>query len=122
MGNSRTMMARAHPTLGMRPLLPADVPLLREIFRDSIEELTSDDYTVTQQEAWAAMADDEVEFGKTLAGGRGADKLTVDASDSARGFFEKRGYQPQQRNTITMGEEWLANTTLSKQLAKGGVQ
>jgi putative acetyltransferase len=167
------MMARAHPTLGLRPLLPADVPMLREIFRDSIEELTSDDYTETQKEAWAAMADDEAEFGKKLAGeltlvatlegspvgfaalagkdridmlyvhpaatgqgvaamlidaleklagGRGADKLIVDASDSARGFFEKRGYQAQQRNTITMGEEWLANTTLSKQLAKGGVQ
>jgi putative acetyltransferase len=55
-----------------------------------------------------------------LAGGRGADKLTVDASDSARGFFEKRGYSAQQRNTVTVGEEWLANTTMSKQLAKGG--
>ena len=27
-----------------------------------------------------------------LAGARGAAKLIVDASDSARGFFEKRGY------------------------------
>ena len=55
-----------------------------------------------------------------LAGGRGAAKLSVDASDSARGFFEKRGYVAQQRNTISIGEEWLANTTLQKQLAKGG--
>ena len=57
-----------------------------------------------------------------LAGGRGAASLSVDASDTARGFFEKRGYVAQQRNTISVGEEWLANTTLQKQLAKGGAQ
>ena len=51
-----------------------------------------------------------------LAGGRGAEKLTVDASDTARGFFEKRGYVAQRRNSIVMGDEWLANTTLTKQL------
>ena len=52
------MMAVAHPKLALRPFLPADAPLLREIFRDSIEELTSDDYTESQQEAWASVADD----------------------------------------------------------------
>jgi putative acetyltransferase len=161
------MMAVAHPKLGLRPYLPADAPLLREIFRDSIEELTADDYTVAQQEAWASVADDVTDFGKKLsgqltlvatlegspvgfaalegkdkigmlyvhpaaagqgvgamlidaleklAGSRGAPKLTVDASDSARGFFEKRGYIAQQRNTVSVGDEWLANTTLHKQL------
>ena len=52
-----------------------------------------------------------------LAGARGAEKLKVDASDTARGFFEKRGYVAQQRNSISVGDEWLANTTLSKQLS-----
>ena len=52
-----------------------------------------------------------------LAGGRGTAKLVVDASDTARGFFEKRGYVAQQRNTVLAGDEWLANTTLHKQLA-----
>ena len=52
-----------------------------------------------------------------LAGGRGAALLAVDASDSARGFFEKRGYAAQQRNSVLVGGEWLANTTLHKQLA-----
>jgi putative acetyltransferase len=52
-----------------------------------------------------------------LAGARGTERLTVDASDSARGFFEKRGYVAQQRNTVSVGDEWLANTTLQKQLA-----
>ena len=32
-------------------------------------------------------------------------------------FFEKRGYVAQQRNSISVGDEWLANTTLQKQLA-----
>ena len=162
------MMATAHPKLGMRPFLPADAPLLREIFRDSIEELTADDYTEAQQQAWASVADDTDDFGKKLsgqltlvatlegspvgfaslegkdivgmlyvhpaaagqgvgsmlidaleklAGARGTGRLSVDASDSARGFFEKRGYVAQQRNSISVGDEWLANTTMHKQLA-----
>ncbi len=52
-----------------------------------------------------------------LAGSRGAEKLIVDASDTARGFFEKRGYIAQQRNSVMSGDEWLANTTMHKQLA-----
>jgi len=52
-----------------------------------------------------------------LAAARGAKNLSVDASDTARGFFEKRGYVARQRNSVSIGDEWLANTTLSKQLA-----
>jgi putative acetyltransferase len=162
------MMAVAHPKLGLRPFLPEDALVLREIFRDSVEDLTADDYTPAQQEAWASVADDAAVFGKKLAGqltliatlegspigfaslegkdkidmlyvhpaavgqgvgamlidaleklarGRGAGKLSVDASDSARGFFEKRGYVAQRRNTVSVGDEWLANTTMQKQLA-----
>ena len=161
------MMARAHPRLALRPYLANDTPLLREIFRDSIADLTDEDYTPAQQEAWASIADDEAAFGKKLAsqltlvgtlegsgvgfaslaggdkidmlyvhpaaagqgvgqllldaleklaGGRGTPKLVVDASDSARGFFEKRGYVAQRRNSISVGDEWLANTTLHKTL------
>jgi putative acetyltransferase len=61
------MMARAQPKLALRPMLPADVPLLGEIFRASIAELTGDDYSEAQQEAWAASADDEAAFGARLA-------------------------------------------------------
>ena len=162
------MMAVAYPKLGLRPFLPADALILREIFRDSIEDLTADDYTEAQQAAWASVADDSAEFGKKLsgqltlvatlegspvgfasiegkekidmlyvhpaavgqgvgamlvdaleklAGARGTARLRVDASDSARGFFEKRGYVAQQRNTVSVGDEWLANTTMQKQLA-----
>ncbi len=40
---------------------------------------------------------------------RGAAALTVEASDTAGTFFLKRGYMGQQRNTISIGEEWLAS-------------
>jgi putative acetyltransferase len=163
-------MATAHPKLALRPFLPADAPLLAEIFRAAVTELTADDYSEAQQEAWASIADDVEQFGKDLAGeltliatmegspvgfaslegkdkigmlyvhpaaagqgvgamlvdaleklagSRGVSKLSVDASDSARGFFEKRGYVAQQRNTVSLAGEWLANTTLQKQLAAG---
>ena len=164
------MMARAHPTLGLRPFLPGDVPLLAEIFRTSVEELTADDYSKTQQQAWASTAEDEDAFGARLAdrltlvatldgsavgfvalegpehidmlyvhpavagqgigtmlcdglekiaGSRGTTRLVVDASDSAVGFFQHRGYEAQRRNTVSCRGEWLANTTMEKQLAKG---
>ena len=162
------MSAQAHPQFALRPFLAEDTPFLAEIFRDSITELTSDDYSEAQQEAWAASADDLATFAKKLgsqltlvatmegslvgfaslagrdtidmlyvhpaaaghgvgamlvdaleklAGARGADTLKVDASDTARGFFEKRGYVAQRRNSVSLGDEWLANTTLHKQLA-----
>jgi putative acetyltransferase len=165
------MMANTRAKLAMRPMLPADVPDLAEIFRTSIEELTSEDYSKTQQEAWASAADDEEDFGARLAGeltlvatydgapvgfaalagnknidmlyvhpaaagqgagallcdaleklaaARGTKELSVDASDTARGFFEKRGFKAQQRNTVSLAGEWLANTTMSKPLAGKG--
>jgi putative acetyltransferase len=165
------MMARANPTLALRPYLPADAPLLAEIFRASIEELTGDDYSEAQQQAWASGADDEEAFAARLAerltliatldgspvgfialeqpdvidllyvhpvvagqgvgtmlidalerlmASRGVARLVTDASDSASGFFERRGYVAQRRNTIASGNEWLANTTMEKKLAKGG--
>jgi putative acetyltransferase len=51
-----------------------------------------------------------------LAGGRGAKSLSVDASDTAQGFFAKRGYTAQQRNSVTINDQWLANTTMKKTL------
>jgi putative acetyltransferase len=161
------MSAQARPTLALRPMLPADAPLVAEIFRASIAELTGDDYSESQQEAWASAADDEAEFARKLTGqltliatlggspvgfaslagadtldmlyvhpaasgqgagamladaleklaaARGAQTLKVDASDSAAGFFQKRGYTPQQRNTVSINDEWLANTTMKKTL------
>jgi putative acetyltransferase len=52
-----------------------------------------------------------------LAGARGTKQISVDASDTASSFFEKRGYVAQQRNTISRGGEWLANTTMTKQIS-----
>lgn len=53
-----------------------------------------------------------------LAQARGSKKLKVDASDTAHDFFKKRGYAPQSRNTVTRGDEWLANTTMEKPLGE----
>jgi putative acetyltransferase len=52
-----------------------------------------------------------------LAGGRGTRTLTVEAADSARDFFAARGYVPTSRNTVTVGGEWLGNTTMTRELA-----
>ena len=171
------MTARPQQKLAMRPMLPADVPTLAEIFRSSIEELSADDYSDAQQEAWASAADDEEGFGARLAGeltlvatlggetigfasladnsridmlyvhpaaagqgaaamlcdaletlatARGSNELFVDASDCARGFFERRGFVGKTRNSVSVGGEWLANTTMVKPLkaakAKGTLQ
>jgi putative acetyltransferase len=51
-----------------------------------------------------------------LAAARGAGALTVEASDNAEAFFKRRGYVGQQRNSVAMGDEWLANTTMRKML------
>ena len=61
----------------------------------------------------AAMLCDALE---KLAAARGAKELSVDASDTARGFFEKRGFVAKTRNTVSLAGEWLANTTLIKPL------
>jgi putative acetyltransferase len=76
------------PKPALRPFLPADLPMLAAIFVAAIQELTGDDYGEAQQEAWAAVADDEVAFGKKLAG-----ELTLIATlqNAPVGFAALRG-------------------------------
>ena len=160
-------MGQTIPKVALRPYLAEDAPVLAAIFAASIEGLTGDDYSETQQQAWASAAEDEEGFGKRLAStltlvatlqgspvgfaslkgidhidmlyvhpgaagqgvaatlcdaleklakGRGAKSLTVDASDNAAEFFARRGYEARQRNTVSVGGEWLANTTMQKRL------
>jgi putative acetyltransferase len=80
------MSRSASPAL--RPFLPADIPILAAIFAAAIEELTGDDYSEAQQEAWAAAADDEDAFGKKLAS-----ELTLIATlqNSPVGFASLKG-------------------------------
>jgi putative acetyltransferase len=162
-------MGQALPKPALRPYLAADTPVLAAIFVAAIEELTGEDYSEAQQQAWAGAADDEEQFGRRLAGeltlvatlqnspvgfaalkganhidmlyvhpgaagqgvasmlsealerlagSRGANSLTVDASDNAQRFFAKRGYVAKQRNSIIVNGEWLANTTMQKTLAE----
>lgn len=52
-----------------------------------------------------------------LAHARGVAALQVDASDTAQAFFGGRGYGAKQRNSLRIGGEWLASTTMKKQLS-----
>ena len=151
----------------LRPFLPGDTMALRELFAQSIEELTAEDYDEDQRIAWASVAEDADAFARRLAGmltlvvqidgeyrgfaslkdnktidmlfvhpyyagegvgtaliaalekiaaARGADTISADASETAQGFFEKRGYQAMQRNSVPLDEQWLSNTTMTKRL------
>ena len=81
-------MGQALPKPALRPYLSEDAPMLAAIFAASIQELTGDDYGEAQQEAWAATAEDEEEFGKRLAG-----QLTLIATmqNSPVGFASLKG-------------------------------
>ena len=81
-------MAKSLPKPALRPFLPADTPMLAAIFVAAVQELTGDDYNEAQQEAWAAVADDEAAFGKKLAG-----ELTLIATvqSSPVGFASLKG-------------------------------
>jgi putative acetyltransferase len=157
----------AAPQAALRPMLPADVPVLAAIFQASVDELTEEDYDDAQRNVWAAQADDEAAFGarlgqaltvvatiegapvgfvslagktridmlyvyprmarqgvgsllydaiEKLAASRGANRLEVDASDTARPFFEQKGFTPLHRQTVALGDCWLGNTRMEKQL------
>ena len=60
------MSAPPIQSLRVRPFLPADAPLVAEIFRASVGELTAEDYDERQRAVWASAADDEAEFGARL--------------------------------------------------------
>jgi putative acetyltransferase len=51
-----------------------------------------------------------------LAQARGAKSLTTEASDVAKPLFERQGFTAQKRNLVRIGDEWLANTTMTKSL------
>ena len=61
------MTDRSQSKAALRPLLPADIPVLAAIFAAAVLVLTGDDYSEAQQEAWSAVADDEAERGRRLA-------------------------------------------------------
>jgi putative acetyltransferase len=52
-----------------------------------------------------------------LAAGRGTREIKVDASETALPFFQQRGYVAQQRNSVAIEDEWLANTSMTKDIS-----
>jgi putative acetyltransferase len=81
-------MGQALPKPALRPFLGEDTHVLAAIFVAAIEELTGEDYSQAQQEAWASAADDEEAFGKRLAS-----ELTLVATlqNSPVGFAALKG-------------------------------
>jgi len=155
----------------VRPFDPVDTTSLRELFAQSIEYLTTDDYNDDQRLAWVSRAEDWDEFDERLKSGdtfvieidteragftlfkngneidmlfvhpyfvrsgvgtkllksveqlaraRGCEEITVDASDTAREFFEKHGFVATERHLIEIDGQWLSNTTMTKTLADEG--
>ncbi len=51
-----------------------------------------------------------------LAQARGAKRLTTEASEVAKPLFERQGFTAQKRNLVRVGDQWLANTTMTKTL------
>jgi len=82
------MSGVANPKLALRPYLQSDTGMLAIIFRNSVEELTGDDYNEEQQEAWASAVDDETDFAAKLA-----ERLTLVATlgGSPIGFIALEG-------------------------------
>src|ERR671933_2635300 len=84
----QAMMAQQVQKPALRPYLPADAPVLAEIYQASIEELTGDDYSEAQQAAWASLADDEAAFAQRLAGGL---TLVATVDGQPAGFASLKG-------------------------------
>jgi putative acetyltransferase len=82
------MNADAFPKAALRPFLPQDGELLAQIFRDSIAELTGEDYSEAQQEAWMSSADDEAAFTQRLASQL---SLIATIAGSPVGFISVKG-------------------------------
>jgi len=56
----------SRPTHPLRPFMPADTIGLSELFAQSIEELTQEDYDEEQRLAWISAAEDAQAFAKRL--------------------------------------------------------
>jgi putative acetyltransferase len=81
-------MGQALPKPALRPYLAADTPVLAAIFVAAIEELAGEEYSAAQQQAWAAAADDEGQFGQRLGG---ALTLVATLQNSPVGFAALKG-------------------------------
>ena len=51
-----------------------------------------------------------------LAAARGAKRVTAEASEVAKPLFERLGFAAEKRNLVRVGDQWLANTTMTKTL------
>lgn len=71
----------------LRPFLPSDIHALRDLFAQSIEELTQDAYDDAQRTAWIETAEDVEQFAVRLSAGV---TLIVGADGQYQGFATLR--------------------------------
>ena len=71
----------------LRPFLPSDIAALRDLFAQSVEELTQDGYDEAQRAAWIETAEDLRSFATRLAAGI---TLVVGADGQYQGFATLR--------------------------------
>ena len=76
-------MGQALPKPALRPFLSEDTPVLAAIFAASVEELTGDDYSEAQQEAWAS----DCRAVDTCSCSRRRHRLVCGAVDCSTGGF-----------------------------------
>lgn len=79
------MTSASHP---LRPFLPADTERLQDLFAQSIEELTADDYDAEQRLAWISRAADGAAFARRLSQGL---TLVVERDGELLGFASLKG-------------------------------
>ena len=72
----------------LRPFLPAGTPALQDLFAQSIEELTADDYDEEQRLAWVSTAANGEEFAKKLGA---MTTLIVQVNGEYAGFASLKG-------------------------------
>lgn len=66
-GNPCRVIRRLAPAYTVRPLTPADIPEMRELFQGTVRNVNSRDYTQEEVEDWASCGKDEAHLSDLLS-------------------------------------------------------
>ena len=112
--------------MDLRRFEAGDLPAVQELFAGSIRTVCRGDYTPAELEAWAnragritaerLLACCTLVAEESEARQQGEELLRVEASRTARGFFERRGYQVAAAQLVPVDGEELENFRMAKKL------